>query len=62
MELEELHQKLIEDVIVQIQQDLKEDNVECIEELLKYCPVENLVSYLPELDWEPYKELIETKK
>jgi hypothetical protein len=40
--------KLIELVAKQIQEDLEDGNVDCLEHLLEFVPVENLKSYLPE--------------
>jgi hypothetical protein len=54
---EELKQKLIEAVVEQIKMDIGMGDVEAIEELLRFCPTKNLVSYLPEEDWEQFFEL-----
>ena len=40
--------KLIELVAKQIQEDLEDGDIELLEELLEFVPVENLKKYLPE--------------
>ena len=41
-------QELVDDVIEQMKDDIKDEDWTAIDELLKSCPVENLISYLPE--------------
>lgn len=53
----ELKQQLIEQVVDNIKRDIEYGDVEAIEELLRFCPTNNLVSYLPEEEWDKYKEL-----
>jgi hypothetical protein len=40
--------KLIDLVVKQIQDDLEDGHVDCLEHLLEFVPVEHLESYLPE--------------
>lgn len=46
---------LIEMVIQQIITDVSFKDLEAIEELLSFCPTENLIAYLPEEDWKQFK-------
>ena len=48
---------LIEIVLQQIELDVHCGDYEAIEELLKFCPLENLIEYLPEEDHKPFKHL-----
>lgn len=48
---------LIEKVLQQIVVDVHCGDSEAIEELLKFCPIENLIEYLPEEDWRQFKHL-----
>jgi len=48
---------LIETVLQQIVMDVHCGDSEAIEELLKFCPTENLIEYLPEEDWKQFKHL-----
>jgi len=48
---------LIEIVLQQIELDVHCGDYEAIEELLKFCPLENLIEYLPEEDWKQFKHL-----
>lgn len=50
-------QDLIETVTQQIIVDVHCGDSEAIEELLKFCPIENLIEYLPEEDWKQFKHL-----
>lgn len=47
-------QELIERVVEQIKDDLNTYGTEAIEELLSFCPIKNLVGYLPEEEWDKY--------
>ncbi len=49
---------LIEMVVEQIQLDVHCGDVTAIEELVKTCPIENLVAYLPDDEWKKYSHLI----
>jgi hypothetical protein len=49
---------LITAVIDQISEDINDGYTEAIEELLTFCPKENLIHYLPEEVWEEYYHLI----
>jgi hypothetical protein len=51
-------QDLIETVLKQIELDVHCGDVEAIEELLQFCPIENLIAYLPEEDWKPFNHLV----
>ena len=53
------HQKLIEVVLKQIQYDVEGGDVTPIEEMLKFVPIFNLVSYLPEELVDKFKYLME---
>jgi hypothetical protein len=44
----QLYQELIDEVIAEIHLGLQERDLEAIEELLRFCPTENLIGYLPE--------------
>jgi hypothetical protein len=46
---------LIERVVEQIKEDIKNGDVTAIEELLSFTPKENLISYLPEEEWEDFE-------
>ena len=48
---------LIETVREQLELDVHCGEVEAIEELLTFCPVVNLIEYLPEEDWKQFKHL-----
>jgi hypothetical protein len=48
---------LIEKVLEQIIIDVHCGDIEAIEELFKFCPIENLIEYLPEEDWRKFKHL-----
>jgi hypothetical protein len=50
-------QDLIETVYKQIELDVHCGEVEAIEELLTFCPVVNLIEYLPEEEWKQFKHL-----
>lgn len=58
MTIDELKHKLIEEVANQIKEDIDNGDVEAIEELLRFCPVENLIAYLPEDDCKPFNKLL----
>lgn len=51
---------LIEHVMYQLQKDFANGDVEAIEELLKFVPIDNLIGYLPEETGEKYKYLFKT--
>ena len=52
---------LIEKVLEQIIVDVHCGDSEAIEELLSFCPIENLIEYLPEEDWKQFKHLRDGK-
>lgn len=54
----QLYQELLEEVTSQIHQDLSMRDVEALEELLRFCPTENLIGYLPEELHENFKPLL----
>lgn len=51
-------QELIERVVEQVKEDLYDGYSEAIEELLSFCPIENLIGYLPEEEWKPFNHLV----
>lgn len=51
-------EQLIETVIQQIIVDVHCGDLEAVEELLGFVPVENLIGYLPEEEWKPFKHLV----
>ena len=51
-------QDLIETVVKQIITDVHCGDVEAIEELLTFVPIENIIAYLPEEDWRKFKHLV----
>ena len=57
MTKKELREQLITEVLDQIKMDLSDGIEDTIEELLKFCPVENLVAFLPEDRTEDFKDL-----
>jgi hypothetical protein len=50
-------QDLIETALKQIVMDVHCGDLEAIEELLNFLPIENVVQYLPEEDWKQFKHL-----
>ena len=56
-EREQLEDNLLDTVIGEIKRDIEVGDVSAIWELLSHCPAEQLIQYLPEEKWEPYKEL-----
>ena len=58
MENQQLFNELIEEVASQIHYDIQSRDVEALEELLRFCPIENLINYLPEEKHEQYKKLL----
>lgn len=56
--MEKLKQQLIDDVIDKIKDDLFNGDETAIDELLNFTPIQNLINFLPERDWEKYKSLI----
>lgn len=55
---EQLYQELIEEVVSQIHLDVQERDVEALEELLRFCPTEKLIGYLPERYHKNFKPLL----
>lgn len=53
---------LIETTMEQIKIDIHCGDYEAIEELITFCPIENLIAYLPETDQKKFKELKEEKE
>ena len=49
---------LINKVIEQIKDDFFNGDIEPIEELLKFIPVENLIGYLSEDEWKQFNHLV----
>lgn len=50
-------QDLIETALQQIIMDVHCGDIEAIEELLGFLPNVNLIEYLPEEEWKPFKHL-----
>lgn len=57
-EKKDLNSLLIEQVVFQIREDIDSNDVESLEELLRFVPVKNLIHYLPEEDWKPFNKLL----
>ena len=53
----ELTDKLIDKVIEYIKRDLEYSDTTAIHALLTFCPTKNLVSFLPEEEWDNFLEL-----
>ena len=51
------YEDLIQTVLEQIQLDVHCGDVGAIEELLEFCPIQNLIAYLPEESWKQFKYL-----
>jgi len=51
-------ENLIETVLEQIKEDVHCGEYEAIEELLAFCPVENLIEYLPDGNGKKFKHLL----
>lgn len=49
---------LVDRVISHIEKDIREKDVTALDELLKFCPVKNLVTYLPEEEWAEFSKLL----
>ena len=62
MSEEELKQQLIDTVIESIKVDMLCEDYTAIDELLNFTPIENLIGFLPEEDWEKYKSLNQNKE
>lgn len=58
MAFEDLFNELIEDVVDQIDSDIVHKDVEALEELLRFCPIIRLITYLPEEKQQEYKKLL----
>jgi hypothetical protein len=54
----QLYQELIDEVVAEIHLGLQERDTEAIEELLRFCPTENLIGYLPERYHKNFKPLL----
>lgn len=52
----EMEDALIDIVIEKIKEDINDGDVSAIFELLRFCPVDNLIQYLPEEEWKEFKE------
>lgn len=55
---QQLYQELLDEVIAEIHLGLQDRDTEAIEELLRFCPIENLIGYLPEELHENFKPLL----
>jgi hypothetical protein len=58
MENQQLFNELIEEVVSQIHYDIESRETEALEELLRFCPIQNLIAYLPEEQQENYEYLL----
>ena len=58
---DELKQQLINGVIDRIKFDLLNGDETAIDELLNFTPIQNLIYFLPEKDWEKYQSLNQNK-
>ena len=58
MEVNRQHQLLIDKVIETITDDLRWNDTTAIDELLKSCPVENLIAFLDEKEWKQFNSLL----
>jgi hypothetical protein len=58
MENQQLFNELIEEVASQIHYDIQNGDVEPVEELLRFCPIQNLIEYLPEEKQDNYQYLL----
>lgn len=47
-------QKLIDAVIERMKEDISFGDWTAIDELLSFCPKENLIQYLPEEEWSKF--------
>jgi hypothetical protein len=56
----QLEQDLLDAVINQIKYDISSGDETAIDELLGFVPVENLIGYLPEDNWEKFTTLNKT--
>jgi len=48
-------QELIDRVMEGIRLDVDNEEIDALEELLRFCPKKNLIAYLPEDEWESFK-------
>jgi hypothetical protein len=58
MTTEELKQELIDNVIKHIKRDIEWGDLTAIEALLSFCPITNLIGFLPEDDCKPFNDLL----
>jgi hypothetical protein len=58
MASEQLFDELIEEVVSQIHYDIQSRDTEAVEELLRFCPIQNLINYLPEEKHDNYEYLL----
>jgi len=54
--------KLIDQVLEQIQKDVAAEDLTAIEELLNYVPINILVAYLSEIDWNSSLVVLEVSR
>ena len=52
-----LKSELIDIVIDTIESDINQSDKTAVDELLRFCPVDNLISYLPEELWKKFDSL-----
>jgi hypothetical protein len=55
---EQLFDELIEEVVSEIHYDIQSRDTEAVEELLRFCPIQNLIAYLPEEKHDNFKHLL----
>lgn len=58
MQKQTTKEDLLNMVLEQIKTDVHVGDYEAIQELLNFIPTENLIAYLPEEDWKPFKHLV----
>lgn len=56
-EREQLQDNLLDTVISEIKRDIECGDVSAIWELLSFCPIQNLIQYLPEEKWGEFDQL-----
>jgi DNA-directed RNA polymerase subunit RPC12/RpoP len=50
--------ELVDRVLYHIEKDFRDKDLTAVDDLLKYCPIKNLVAYLPEEEWAEFKHLL----
>jgi len=57
-----MKQQLIDEVINRIEEDIKSGDKTAIDELLQFVDAQYLVAYLPETQWDKYKNFAEVER